>query len=348
MSEANDDDGAHADAEIAVENNCNDGLDAFSDTSNVDCQIDAPDLSCPSSNNEVGVAGNISDGPDTDLFGWFERHALPVTDVVKFSLDEWGVLCVEQLKLLPSEVFLGMFDSEKFIVKETAVSCRPTNSFVSFTGLFNSCDSHQHFIKSISFFSQKIALETLKEAGPVDLSKCLVAQAPTPTEKVPDKDVAAKPSPRKIPRNTKHMLEAQQTERQDPDPVLNDIVSLWSTTGHQNNLLRINVCNALRAGYTKAKIGRAVRVRAFGPWNGVGKSDLIYKKIKSTLLRIHNDMREGKFDDLNNAQNSEEYQKAMASKSVKVGARGRKDGLKLQTRHVEPEDNVEAPDLPTL
>ena len=60
------------------------------------------------------------------------------------------------------------------------------------------------------------------------------------------------------------MIEARQTEGEDPDPLINGIVRLWSTTGHQNNLLRITVCNALRAGCTKAKIARAVRTRVFG------------------------------------------------------------------------------------
>ena len=154
------------------------------------------------------------------------------------------------------------------------------------------------------------------------------------------------------------MMEARQTEGEDPDPLINGIVRLWSTTGHQNNLLRITVCNALRAGCTKAKIARAVRTRVFGVWDGVGKSDMTYKKIKSTLLRIHNDLRNGKFDGLNDAQNSEEYQKALSSKSVKPGARGRKEGMKMQQARstdkpdddltANPDDNLTTPSLPEL
>ena len=68
------------------------------------------------------VDNNNSDGPDTNVEGWFNRHALPVTEGVRISLDDWGVACVEQLKLLPSDVFVGMFDSEKLVVRETAVS----------------------------------------------------------------------------------------------------------------------------------------------------------------------------------------------------------------------------------
>ena len=63
-----------------------------------------------------------SGGPDTDLEGWFLRHKIPYTDGVQISLDDWGVQCVEQLKLLPSDVFLGMYEAEKLVVRETAVS----------------------------------------------------------------------------------------------------------------------------------------------------------------------------------------------------------------------------------
>lgn len=92
-------------------------------------------------------------------------------------------------------------------------------------------------------------------------------------------------------------------------------------------------------------------MRVYGAWDGVGKSDMTYKKIKSTLLRIHNDMRSGKFDELINAQNhSEEYQKALSSKSVKPGARGRKEGMKMQqVRATKPDDEkLTTPELPEL
>ena len=71
----------------------------------------------PASSND-GDSG----GPDTDLEGWFLRHKIPYTDGVQISLDDWGVQCVEQLKLLPSDVFLGMYEAEKLVVRETAVS----------------------------------------------------------------------------------------------------------------------------------------------------------------------------------------------------------------------------------
>lgn len=263
----------------------------------------------------MSETGNAA-APDTDLVGWFEEQKLPYNDVVSNSLDEWGVLCVEQLKFIPGDDFLGMYDADKLVVRETA----------------------------------KLALEKLKQEGPVDLTKCVVGQvASAPARSRNKKDsIAGKPSPKQIPRNTKYALGGQ-------DPVLDGIVRLWSTTGHQNNLLRITVCNALRAGYTKAKIARAVRTRAFGPWEGVGKVDPIYKKIKSTLLRIHNDMRNGKFDDLDGAQNQEEYRKVLTSKSVKVGARGRKCGTKVETGAKDRKegtkakpDDLAAPGLPPL
>lgn len=80
----------------------------------------------------IPVDNNNSDGPDTNVEGWFNRHALPVTEGVRISLDDWGVACVEQLKLLPSDVFVGMFDSEKLVVRETAVSPFVSNKFLSF------------------------------------------------------------------------------------------------------------------------------------------------------------------------------------------------------------------------
>jgi len=279
--------------------------------------LGAPTAAVASLNDPSSV--NNSDGPDKNVEGWFYRHALPFSDGVKISLDDWGVYCVEQLKLLPSEVFLGMFEHEKLIVRETA----------------------------------KVALQKLKEEGPVDLSKCVVPPIESASAKFRNKKGTTgdgKPSPKKTQRNTKHVIEARQTEGEDPDPNINTIVRFWSTSGHQNNLLRVNVCNALRAGCTKAKIGRAIRVRVYGAWDGVGKSDMTYKKIKSTLLRIHNDMRQGKFDELINAQNhSEDYQKALSSKSVKPGARGRKEGMKMQARATKPDDEkLTTPELPEL
>ena len=87
---------------------------------------------------EPASSNGDSGGPDTDLEGWFLRHKIPYTDGVQISLDDWGVQCVEQLKLLPSDVFLGMYEAEKLVVRETAVSegdnivlmCRSTSRYL--------------------------------------------------------------------------------------------------------------------------------------------------------------------------------------------------------------------------
>lgn len=92
----------------------------------------SPTAAAASLSNPSSV--NNSDGPDKNVEGWFYRHALPFSDGVKISLDDWGVYCVEQLKLLPSDVFLGMFEHDKLIVRETAVSLKkfaPSFSFVT-------------------------------------------------------------------------------------------------------------------------------------------------------------------------------------------------------------------------
>ena len=73
-------------------------------------------------------------GPDTNLEGWFLRHKIPYTEGVQISLDDWGVQCVEQLKLLPSDVFLGMYEAEKLVVKETAVSEGDNNVLMGRSG----------------------------------------------------------------------------------------------------------------------------------------------------------------------------------------------------------------------
>jgi hypothetical protein len=61
-------------------------------------------------------------------------------------------------------------------------------------------------------------------------------------------------------------------------------------------------------------------------------------------------MRNGKFDGLDGVKNNEEYQKVLSSKSVKVGARGRKDGTKVVHSDVNSTkpDDLAAPDLPSL
>ena len=79
---------------------------------------------------EPASSNGDSGGPDTDLEGWFLRHKIPYTHGVQISLDDWGVQCVEQLKLLPSDVFLGMYEAEKLVVRETAVSEGDNNALM--------------------------------------------------------------------------------------------------------------------------------------------------------------------------------------------------------------------------
>ncbi len=83
---------------------------------------------------EPASSNDGSGGPDTDLEGWFLRHKIPYTDGVQISLDDWGVQCVEQLKLLPSDVFLGMYEAEKLVVRETAVSEGDNNLLLGRSG----------------------------------------------------------------------------------------------------------------------------------------------------------------------------------------------------------------------
>lgn len=85
---------------------------------------------------EPASSNGDSGGPDTDLEGWFLRHKIPYTHGVQISLDDWGVQCVEQLKLLPSDVFLGMYEAEKLVVRETAVSEGYNNALMGRGGLF--------------------------------------------------------------------------------------------------------------------------------------------------------------------------------------------------------------------
>lgn len=294
----------------------------------------------PSSDTDDGAHDVVA---DTNLKGWFLRHALPYTDGVCISLDDLGVECVEQLKILPREYFLAMFEGEKFVVKEIA----------------------------------KLAFNKLNEV-PIDLKKCAVGlieeESASVTAILQSKKVSAlvpatyyskkvsalssatynskmgaasKSTPNKKGRSAKSKVgEACAARRrkqmeQENDPLLEGIIRLWSKTGHQNNLLRINVCNALRGGYSKSKIARSVRARVFGDWDGVASNCAILKKILATLVRIHNDIRSGKFDDLSAIQNGDP--KALMSKSVKPGARGRVKGSRIRKKKSKSTD-VDDPD----
>lgn len=123
----------------------NDGLESL-DTSSV--HVAADEIAADAAEESPSdIDNNSIDGPDLDIEGWFNRHKLPFTDGVQISLDDWGVECVEQLKLLPSDVFLGMYDSEKFILRETAVSQKTLPVvilFCYFTYSYHSCYCSLH------------------------------------------------------------------------------------------------------------------------------------------------------------------------------------------------------------
>jgi hypothetical protein len=113
--------GAPGSASSPSDNN-NDGLD-------IEALEGGKETNDPTELKEIIYGNTTYVGPDLDLEGWFHRHALPYTDLVKISLDDWGVQCVEQLKLLPSDTFLGMYEPEKFVVRETAVSQTNSHQF---------------------------------------------------------------------------------------------------------------------------------------------------------------------------------------------------------------------------
>ena len=55
------------------------------------------------------------------LKDWFEQHGLPWTnEMAKDLCDEKGIQCIEDMKLLPQDMFLCLFQSSNFIVREKA------------------------------------------------------------------------------------------------------------------------------------------------------------------------------------------------------------------------------------
>ena len=61
---------------------------------------------------------------DTDVQVWFNIHSLPWSCPISTKLSNFGVECVEDLKILPRQEFMGLFYLEKFIVKEKAKLAR--------------------------------------------------------------------------------------------------------------------------------------------------------------------------------------------------------------------------------
>ena len=46
---------------------------------------------------------------DSDVMGWFSARGLPWTANIANTLNEFGIACVEDLKLVPHERFLDLF-----------------------------------------------------------------------------------------------------------------------------------------------------------------------------------------------------------------------------------------------
>ena len=50
--------------------------------------------------------------------GWFLARGLPWSESLSEQLNDYGVECVEDLKLFPKEKFVDLFAAQKFIVRE--------------------------------------------------------------------------------------------------------------------------------------------------------------------------------------------------------------------------------------
>jgi hypothetical protein len=61
---------------------------------------------------------------DTDVQVWFKTHGLLWSFPISMKLSNFGVECVEDLKILPRQEFMDLFYLEKFIVKEKAKLAR--------------------------------------------------------------------------------------------------------------------------------------------------------------------------------------------------------------------------------
>ena len=54
---------------------------------------------------------------DADVKGWFKQHRIPYTSDTADKLNSFGVACVEDLKLYPSNLRDDLFKIEKPIFK---------------------------------------------------------------------------------------------------------------------------------------------------------------------------------------------------------------------------------------
>ena len=57
---------------------------------------------------------------DSNVQGWFERRSLLWTDAIAAQLLHDGIERVEEMKLLPDDMFLALFSAKKFIVRQKA------------------------------------------------------------------------------------------------------------------------------------------------------------------------------------------------------------------------------------
>ena len=107
-------------------------------------------------------------------------------------------------------------------------------------------------------------------------------------------------------------------------PVVNKIVNHWQKSDHQINTVRMLVVEALINNLTKSDIAQIIRFKLFSlnisPWDGVATGDAKYNQIYYTLHRINVLLKEGKLEPHVDPLPSSEH----SSKTVKVGARGRK------------------------
>ena len=278
---------------------------------------------------------------DTDMEGWFRGHGLLCDDQVAASFDEWGVECVEHLKLVPRKSFLALFDGGKFVVREIAVSVRlvPRLARAFLMRPRPAIGSHPPRPTA----DQKLAFDELA-ATPVRLTRCIVprpavgsaARAATAKKEEGGRGAKRRRSAPAgpAPPARRGRAGAREAALAD-DPLLDGVIRLWRKNGHQTNLLRLNVAHALRGGCTVANIARQVRTRAFGPWDGLGSRDARYRAILESVIRIRDAMKDEKLDELHAQSRNQGW---LMSKSVVLGARGRKPGTKIKKeKSDEPE-----------
>jgi len=75
-------------------------------------------------------------------------------------------------------------------------------------------------------------------------------------------------------------------------PPLESIAKTWKVTGQQTNACRLSIVSAMADyNFSRAEIARFICREIYSspknPWNGVAKDDHIYKRIYSTVDRIH-------------------------------------------------------------